>query len=1299
MLRFVALVIPSLAVLVLSALPREAQAATLLQDSFTGTTIDPTQWTEIDPAGLGGTVGSVQQNGILTVANSWVASVWGSTALVSTSTFASGSLQISAKMTRGSDQLLGYGDTNFQSPGTSAFIIDLSGLVYALHWHNGVLVASNTNCGSYTAGATYTLATTGTGFDVYKNAGGGNVLLCSLTTSGHVSGKPVFLQSYGTASTFDDVLVTGPEPDPTPPGPPTGVTAAAGDTQATVSFSPPANNGWSAITTYTVTSSPGGFTATGSTSPITVTGLTNGVVYTLTVTATNAAGTSSGSSASNAVTPAVPTAPQPPTGVTATAGNAQATVRFSAPTNSGGAAITFYTVTSSPGGITATGATSPLTVTGLTNGVPYTFTVTASNAVGASTGSAASSAVTPMVPQVLFQDAFTGTTIDSSQWNVIDPAGTNIVQNGTLSVSHSYSGGAWGQTALASKATFRRSGLAISARLTRSSALLLGYGDYNFQSVGTQAYVLDLYGSSLVLLHFHNGSTVASKYCESYTAGATYTLATTGTGFDVYKNTGSGPVLQCGLTTPATMTDKPLFLQEEIGPGFVDDILVVGSLGVPNAPSGVTATAGNAQATVSFSAPTNDGGSAITFYTVTSSPGGFTATGATSPITVTGLTNGVPYTFTVTASNAVGTSTGSAASSAVTPNVPVTPDQVTGLVATGTNQQVLLGWEAPEDHGFTVTDYLLEYRTGGAGSWTTVADGVSTAVKAIVRGLVNSENYDFRVSAVNSVGTGTASTVVMASPRAITQLAFVINGESNSGGIGQNSDATADELAPRSAVQIMNLTSGLFDFEDLDIGANNLRDHAGLEGYYANSHGFELYLANAVEGHALPGFEQVYLVKTGQGGSTISQWNVGGTYWTKFLQRTAAAKAQLDDPTWVVWFSLGINDQIAGTPTSTFKANLIAHLQRIQADLPGAVIIMTGFEAMGYTAYTAALREVAAVEPNVFIIDTTAAALRDGNHWSYAGLKTVGTRLVETSREVLGLIYPEAPGNPQASAGDNHMILSWQPPQADGGAPVTDYAVEYKRHSESSYATWVDGVSTGTSATVNGLVAGTLYDFRITAINAQGSGASVLLSATTTGTGVSLLPTTVSLASSRNPSSEGEALTLTAILTPSAATGTVLFQDGLLALGSALIGQGSGSLTLSLLSVGTHALTAVYAGNSTYSGSVSNTVTQVVQAASNSSASSSSPRSPATGVARGGGRARSGLSMVHPARTGHASVAVGSHAPSATELTFELPMLLQKMRDRLAARIERRILAQPSVAALLRRILERLNARIAARRP
>ena len=90
----------------------------------------------------------------------------------------------------------------------------------------------------------------------------------------------------------------------------------------------------------------------------------------------------------------------------------------------------------------------------------------------------------------------------------------------------------------------------------------------------------------------------------------------------------------------------------------------------PDAPTIGTAVAADAQATVSFTAPSSDRGSVITSYTATSSPGGITGTlsqAGSGSITVTGLNHVTAYTFTVTATNAIGTSTESAPSGSVTP--------------------------------------------------------------------------------------------------------------------------------------------------------------------------------------------------------------------------------------------------------------------------------------------------------------------------------------------------------------------------------------------------------------------------------------------------------------------------------------------------------------------------------------------------------------------------------------------------------------------------------------------------------
>jgi hypothetical protein len=114
---------------------------------------------------------------------------------------------------------------------------------------------------------------------------------------------------------------------------------------------------------------------------------------------------------------------------------------------------------------------------------------------------------------------------------------------------------------------------------------------------------------------------------------------------------------------------------------------------VPGAPTSPVATAGNASASVAFTAPAYTGypANAITGYRVTSSPGGFTGTGLTSPVTVTGLTNGTAYTFTVAAQNVNGYGPESVASSSVTPAPPNYIEEVFSTylyTGTGTTQTI-----------------------------------------------------------------------------------------------------------------------------------------------------------------------------------------------------------------------------------------------------------------------------------------------------------------------------------------------------------------------------------------------------------------------------------------------------------------------------------------------------------------------------------------------------------------------------------------------------------------------------------
>lgn len=95
-----------------------------------------------------------------------------------------------------------------------------------------------------------------------------------------------------------------------------------------------------------------------------------------------------------------PALPGAPTSVSATAGNATATVTFVAPAFVGIPPLTGYLATSTPGSLTASGASSPLTVTGLSNGTAYTFDVQATNGLFGPAGTSGS--VTPSAPNAVF---------------------------------------------------------------------------------------------------------------------------------------------------------------------------------------------------------------------------------------------------------------------------------------------------------------------------------------------------------------------------------------------------------------------------------------------------------------------------------------------------------------------------------------------------------------------------------------------------------------------------------------------------------------------------------------------------------------------------------------------------------------------------------------------------------------------------------------------------------------------------------------------------------------------------------
>lgn len=139
------------------------------------------------------------------------------------------------------------------------------------------------------------------------------------------------------------------------------------------------------------------------TNPVTVAGLSSNTVYSVAMYATNSIGNSTSSVGPYFQTPSVPPAPTIGT-ASNIAGTLNANVAFTAPTSDGGNAITGYVAVSTPGNVSATNASSPITVTGLNGNTSYTFTVAATNAVGTGPASSASNSIT--TPNILTASAF-----------------------------------------------------------------------------------------------------------------------------------------------------------------------------------------------------------------------------------------------------------------------------------------------------------------------------------------------------------------------------------------------------------------------------------------------------------------------------------------------------------------------------------------------------------------------------------------------------------------------------------------------------------------------------------------------------------------------------------------------------------------------------------------------------------------------------------------------------------------------------------------------------------------------------
>ena len=592
-----------------------------------------------------------------------------------------------------------------------------------------------------------------------------------------------------------------------------------------------------------------------------------------------------------------------------------------------------------------------------------------------------------------------------------------------------------------------------------------------YSGASTQQWVVNNLGNNVVELSLPGTSLALSVVGASTTAGAyldveTYTNASSqqwtlmqilGTTEIVNVNSGMAINITGYNGTPGQQLDQ-------YNAGYVANqlwafFLVSGGGGsAPSAPTGLTATPGNALVNLSWTA--SSGATSYNIYRGTSSGNETTtvATGVTSTsYTNTGLTNGTMYYYRITATNSYGTS-GYSNEASATPTAGVSiPPAPTNLTASPGNAQAVLSWTASSG----ATSYNV-YRGTSSGSETSFATGITTTTYTNT-GLTNGTTYYYKVAAVNSAGTSGLSNEASATPAA--------GGSSNSIGFqfqGSGTALAASDQAGLSTVAQINwnvLTGSSFSsvaLKDSSATATTATLSGSANGtYFASTSS----APPAVGNNKLASGE---LYDTWPSPPTLT---VSGIPYAKYdVYIYAAIDAPGRNETSALTPSGGSTQYYSFTTegggsawtaaTSTYNGSGTA------PTLPAANLVH-------YTALTASSFTLAIGAP--------------GN----GGIN--GIQIVPVSG---GGSAPNPPTGLTATPGNAQVSLSWT---ASSGA--TSYNIYRGTSSGNETTTVVTGV-TGTSYTNTGLTNGTMYYYRITATNSYGtSGYSNEASATPTSGG------------------------------------------------------------------------------------------------------------------------------------------------------------------------------------------------------
>jgi len=588
----------------------------------------------------------------------------------------------------------------------------------------------------------------------------------TISPAGRVTGTPSAACTYtftltanngwGAPAVLDSSITIVPAAAPSTPGTPSVV---SGDGKLTVSWAASAP-GDRPLTTYMATTTSGKGCAT-TLLTCDIIGLVNGTSYSVSVVAASSAGSSSPTTPVTGTPARVPGIPS----ISVSAGNEQVTIGITAPVD-GGSPIQGYEIWRYDG---ATVANYPVPafaqaihLPGLINGRTYTFQIRAFNAQGAGAWSAPvpatprTTAAAPVLAAAVPGDrslqlswstpydgggAITSYDVSTVDGTIIKsvPATDATTSLGSLLNGTEYQvrvravnaagAGAWSNTVAGTPRTTPSVPTAVAATPGNGMATVTwGVPSSNGGSSIT-AYELDVVGS----IQFQQPASTTWFTFPRLTNGLEYSFRVR-----AVNAAGPGPWSSVVAVTPRTVPTEPLSL---------------------------TASPGDGSAILEWALPSWNGGAAISVYDVQYSSDGQTwqdapQTTATSS-TVTGLTNGTPYSFRVRAANAAGNGAWSTRAQTTPHTVPAAPNISSVVPGDGTLD---VAWDEPSAGGSPITSYLVQY-AASSGQW-----GPSSAVsdtRLTLLGLENGVGHDVRVAAVNAAGTGPWSAVASATPRTV----------------------------------------------------------------------------------------------------------------------------------------------------------------------------------------------------------------------------------------------------------------------------------------------------------------------------------------------------------------------------------------------------------------------------------------------------------------------------------------------------------------------------------------------------